>query len=29
MGDPDPVATVRRAGLDPHALGANAEALFG
>jgi aminocarboxymuconate-semialdehyde decarboxylase len=29
MGDPDPVATVRRAGLDPHELGANAEALFG
>jgi aminocarboxymuconate-semialdehyde decarboxylase len=29
MADPDPVATVRRAGLDPHALGANAEALLG
>jgi aminocarboxymuconate-semialdehyde decarboxylase len=29
MGDPDPVATVRRAGLDPHELGATAEALFG
>jgi aminocarboxymuconate-semialdehyde decarboxylase len=29
MGDPDPVATVRFAGLDPHALGANAEALLG
>jgi aminocarboxymuconate-semialdehyde decarboxylase len=29
MGDPDPVATVRYAGLDPHQLGANAEALFG
>lgn len=29
MGDPDPVATVRRAGLDPHALGATAEALLG
>jgi aminocarboxymuconate-semialdehyde decarboxylase len=29
MGDPDPVGTVRRAGIDPHALGANAEALFG
>jgi aminocarboxymuconate-semialdehyde decarboxylase len=29
MADPDPIATVRRAGLDPHALGANAEALFG
>ena len=28
MGDPDPVATVRHAGLDPHALGATAEALF-
>jgi aminocarboxymuconate-semialdehyde decarboxylase len=28
MGDPDPVATVRRAGLDPHRLGANAERLF-
>jgi aminocarboxymuconate-semialdehyde decarboxylase len=28
MGDHDPVATVRAAGLDPHALGANAEALF-
>jgi aminocarboxymuconate-semialdehyde decarboxylase len=28
MADPDPVATVRRAGLDPHALGATAEALF-
>jgi aminocarboxymuconate-semialdehyde decarboxylase len=29
MGDHDPLATVRAAGLDPHALGANAEALFG
>jgi aminocarboxymuconate-semialdehyde decarboxylase len=29
MGDPDPVATVRLAGLDPHALGATAEALLG
>jgi aminocarboxymuconate-semialdehyde decarboxylase len=28
MGDHDPLATVRAAGLDPHALGANAEALF-
>jgi aminocarboxymuconate-semialdehyde decarboxylase len=28
MGDPDPVATVRAAGLDPHRLGANAERLF-
>jgi aminocarboxymuconate-semialdehyde decarboxylase len=28
MGDHDPVATVCAAGLDPHALGANAEALF-
>ncbi len=29
MADPDPVATVRLAGLDPHALGANVEALLG
>jgi aminocarboxymuconate-semialdehyde decarboxylase len=29
MGDHDPLATVRAAGLDPHALGANAEALYG
>jgi aminocarboxymuconate-semialdehyde decarboxylase len=28
MGDHDPLATVRAAGLDPEALGANAEALF-
>jgi aminocarboxymuconate-semialdehyde decarboxylase len=28
MADPDPVATVRLAGLDPHALGATAEALL-
>ena len=28
MGDPDPVATVRAAGLDPDALGANAERLL-
>ena len=28
MGDHDPLATVRAAGLDPHALGANAEALL-
>ena len=29
MGDPDPVGTVRGAGLDPHVLGATAEALLG
>lgn len=28
MGDPDPLATVRAAGLDPDALGANAERLL-
>jgi aminocarboxymuconate-semialdehyde decarboxylase len=28
MGDPDPLATVRAAGLDPEALGANAERLI-
>ena len=28
MGDPDPVATVRAAGLDPEALGATAERLL-
>ena len=28
MGDPDPLATVRAAGLDPEALGANAERLL-